>query len=334
MKHWVEISEDKYQTARLNPSHTRLFRYPNEPDDSTSQPHRLARIWNEMHPDSLFEAFVRHDEELRLGWESPFIPGRESTDKEISDELLNIYQSTGRIVVRAHAPKSFTTGPNGKATCVDVRMALKLGNEMSRAASFESLISAEQLNTIYPSFWLQHIAQKINTIHTIKALLFVQKHRPDIWEMSFLKSYPSLLARLASAYDLESPVNIALDLLTIRKPINFDHLKTQISSKITLYIQNRGEIIQNRGEIHAQSFIPNRVSRWFRDPQTTELRINQAVHLKNKIERATDFETMRRQITKTKDSIHQSHSSTFFKSNLETQLDECLIMISNMSPPK
>ena len=327
MKHWVEISEGKYQTARLNPSHTRLFRYPNEPDDSTSQPHRLARIWNEMHPDSLFEAFVHHDVELALGWVSPFIPGRESTDKEISDELLNIYQSTGRIVARAHAPKAFTTGPNGKAKCVDVSMALKLGNHMFRAESFESFISAQQLNTIPPLFWLQHIAQKINTINTIKALLFVQKHRPDIWDISFLKIYPSLLERLANAYDLESPVNVALNLLTECKPINFDHLKTQISSKITLYIQNRGEI-------HAQSFIPNRVSRWFRDPQTTELRINQAVHLKNKIEKATDFETMRQQITKTKDSIHQSHSSTFFKSNLETQLDECLIMISNMSPPK
>ncbi len=171
------------------------------------------------------------------------------------------------------------------------------------------------------------MAQKINTIYTIKALLFIQKHRPDIWDMSFLKIYPSLLERLTSAYDLESPEDIALQILAQCKPINFDHLKTQISSKISIYIQNRGEI-------HAQSFIPNMVSRWFRDPQTTELRINQAVHLKNKIEKATDFETMRRKITKTKDSIHHSHSSIFFKSNLETHLDECLIMISNMSPPK
>ena len=324
MKYWIEISEGKHQTARLNLSHTRLFRYPKKPDDSTNQPHRLARIWNEMHPDSSFEAFVHNDVELALGWVSPFIPGRESTDKEISDEVLNIYQSSGRIVVNAPALNAFTTGLNGKTKCVDVSMALKLGNHLFRSASYESLISAGEMNTIKcPSFWMQHMAQKINTIYTIKALLFIQKYRPDIWDMSFLKIYPSLLERLANAYDLESSVNVALNLLTECKPINFDHLKTQISSKITLYIQNRGEI-------HAQSFIPNRVSRWFRDPETTELRINQAVHLKDKIERAPNFETMRRQITKTKDSIHHSHSSIFFKSNLETHLDECLNMISGL----
>ena len=323
MKNWVEISEGKHQKARLNPSQTRLFRHPNEPDDSTNQPHRLARIWNEMHPDSLFEAFVHHDEESPLGWISEFFHGHESTDNDISDELLNIYQSSGRIVVNAPALKAFTTRPDGKTKCVDVSMALKLGNHMFRAASYESLISAGELNTKYAMFWWQHMTKKVKTIYTIKALLFIQKHRPDIWDVNFLKIHLSLLERLAGAYDLESPESIALQILEQCKPINFDHLKTQISSKITIYIQNRGEI-------HAQSFIPNKLSRWFRDPQTTELRINQALHLKDKIDRATNFETMRQHITKTKDSIHHSHSSTFFKSNLETQLVECLNMISSM----
>jgi hypothetical protein len=142
------------------------------------------------------------------GWVSNYIEGRQSTDKEIKNALIDMYNYAGRIVIDAPAKKNFITDDHGKVYCVDVGMALRLINTdvatpdgRVRSKSIESLKIWRDDEAI-GAYWSGHKTHK-NTINMLKALVYIQTGYPNIFDVNELRDDHESLDELVQAYDLQ-----------------------------------------------------------------------------------------------------------------------------------
>ncbi|WP_454781104.1 hypothetical protein [Legionella sp. WA2022007384] len=177
--------------------------------DKADSPERSVRLWNLINPTRATASLFYMPGEGQLGWKCPLIKGRQSTDSEISGALINIFNSTGRVVIDAPSKENFLTTSSGEVVCVDIGLAINLERREDeliashgRRRSVVSMKAWEELHHIYDSdYFKKSEASHPNTVNTIKALLFIKSTRPDMHDVSFLRHHPDLLKKLALAYD-------------------------------------------------------------------------------------------------------------------------------------
>ncbi|KTD68595.1 MULTISPECIES: hypothetical protein [Legionella] len=193
---WKKLGSGVYNDTYVSDDGTRVLKIQKRENEITDSPERSVRLWNEINPDLKPPAAIIQTE-FGLGWVCPYIKGRQSTDKEISAALIDIFNRTGRIIVDAASPKNFITTPEGKVICVDIGMALQLDkkeeqqfgrerrNSVISQASWE-LTSEQYKDVIFPL--TRFVLKMEDTVNTIKALLFLRENRPDITNADFLNT--------------------------------------------------------------------------------------------------------------------------------------------------
>ena len=175
---------------------------------------RLARIWNEINPDNLAEA-------KGIGWVFPEIEGVAPTEQEISHYLIDVFNKTGRIIMADKiGVNSFKKTAKGHVVCMNPIVALQLENRVgdiqSRRMSMTSLKTWDSIFSKYYTYLEYEPNKPIK--NTVRALLFIKMHRPDIDEVAFLKKSSFMIDILATAsYGIR--VEHTLNVLKQYKPI-------------------------------------------------------------------------------------------------------------------
>ena len=231
---------------------------------------RSVRIWNQLNPNLSFAAY-RVTIKDQPAWVCPYIDGVQATDAEISIALLDIFNRSGRIVVDAMAKNNFLKTKDNRIVCIDVGMALQMElredeEYAPRAKKWrQSLVSLNAWRTTeqgYSKLFAKHQDKYPATIDTIKALLFIKSKRPDIYDVTFLKSKPHFIKQLANAYDNQEleltlkqlddeangstnnqedhAVKKACDYLQEEVPTTFEHARSSCVNEIEKFISALG----------------------------------------------------------------------------------------------
>jgi hypothetical protein len=208
------------------------LKHKEEKRPKTDTAERSVRLWNEINAGLNPPAFILSLDGLGIvaeikadgtevllegvGWVCPYIEGVQASDEEIQGKLLEIFNRTGRIITDATAKKNFIRTPNGTVVCIDIGMALEMEKRdevflaeegRARSNSFVSLETWKKYQHTFTTFFSDsEKAGYPHSVNTIKALLFIKEHRPDIYNMDFLKtSHVGLIQSLAKAYDAYDP---------------------------------------------------------------------------------------------------------------------------------
>ena len=229
--------------------------------DSMDNYARSVRIWNEINPDLVPPARIEKvmiNGREEIGWVCPFITGTKPSDQEVSRALIDIFNRTGRIIIDATAKNNFIKTPAGKVVCIDIGMAVQLEARdeacllgLQRRSSFSSLDTWQEMSHTYTN-WFEnepHHAHVPATIQTVKTLLFIKDHRPDIKNANFLTTNPQAIAILANAYDMEhvpdarfpkpttqdkhDAVFVAEHLLATEQSLNLESIKQYCREKLS-----------------------------------------------------------------------------------------------------
>lgn len=224
MKKWKLIGFGSFNKAYLNKAEGRVLKIQKKVENQSPIARRLdsrkrsIRLWNEINEDIFTKARgIRFRKYKIRGWTCPYIQGRQSSDIEISEALINIYNRTGRIVIDAGSHKNFITTRHGKVICVDVGQAFLLDKTDHESttpsagrARRHSITSLNAWETFYSKFIDYLNRESLNehyplTINTIKALLFIKLNYSEIRDVSFLNAQIPLIYRLAFAFDTNEP---------------------------------------------------------------------------------------------------------------------------------
>src|SRR3990167_4671547 len=185
---WTYLDEGQYNVAYLSPDKKSVLKIPKDPSDESEKPLRAVRLWNQINPDLSPEAqVVRINDEI-YGWICPFVQGFPAYDYQIIEKIIDIYNRTGRIVIDAMVEGNVLYDiTNKKVECIDISMALQLDENDRKIAGQElrksevSLQTWSDLKNIYnQKAFLNPNYSDDAVINTLKALLFLQVHRPDI----------------------------------------------------------------------------------------------------------------------------------------------------------
>lgn len=177
----------------------------------TDLPLRSVRLWNlinhDLQPKAEVVDVIDKEGRKHTVWACPFVTGRQASDKEMSRALIDVFNSTGRIVLDAMSPKNFVTTAEGKVICIDIGMALNMERRLERKPSMVSLdtLGDAGLMRNYRSYYHDpSIVRNYSlAVATVKSLRFLKEHRPDIYDIEFLKDNGRLLNICAKAYDAE-----------------------------------------------------------------------------------------------------------------------------------
>ncbi len=148
----------------------------------------------------------------------------------------------------------------------------------------------------------------------------VQHNRADIVDVMFLKHVPHLIQNLAKAYDLVINQTSAFEELEKHKPLYIDQLKYLLNQEISDYIRARGSYEYGQ-------FFPNAITRWFRNIELTELKIQHAIQLLDVIEKACKIQDISIHIESIKKLPQNCQHSLFCNSQFDHCLDHCLNLI-------
>ncbi len=218
---------------------------------------RSVRIWNEINQNIEPPAREAHDEMLpeeyaihnpASGWIIPYIEGRQATDEEIKALVLDVYNTTGRILIDATTMGNCLTLANHRCVCVDIDLALKLdkkeadvlSNPLPRT-SFSSLETWNSFQQKIPEYYGLVEKERLfpSACKLIKALIFIKSTRPDIGNANFLNGSTELNL-LACAYDeiinarhSKEMISLAQDLLEQERPAHLSNLKSTCSDIVT-----------------------------------------------------------------------------------------------------
>ena len=251
MPPWRKLGSGNYNLAYVNEDYTKVLKIQHDASEQTDRPKRSVRVWNEINahwppPASLLSS--KHGN----GWVCPYVSGRQSTDSEMSNALIDIYSRTGRIVVDATARENFLTTDDEQVVCIDIGMALQMEKQdepvlaltgtRGRSGSITSINAWSELQSVYEPFLKTCGRTNPQTVNTVKALLFIKSNRPDIVNVDFLKSDDELVKRLSWAYDTqcsetkdsydEQEINLAKKDLLNEKPISLEHLKESCRTEL------------------------------------------------------------------------------------------------------
>jgi hypothetical protein len=304
----------------------------------TDTAERSVRLWNLINKGLEPPAFILSLDNLGIiaetkadgtkvmlqgvGWVCPYVEGVQAFDEEIQGKLLEIFNRTGRIITDATAKKNFIRTPDGTIVCIDIGMALEMEQReevflaeegRARSNSFVSLEAWKDLQHDFTTFFSDsEKAGYPRTVDSIKALLFIKEHRPDIYNMDFLKtSHSGLIQSLAKAYDAYDPQKTsdmleefdwatqgkrnelkaygfdAHGALLNAQPVTFESTKASCIHVLTRYIESHGTVIDKKGE-----FQPTRITQWLRDDLAAAKKTDQAKILIGKLEKAESLDEL------------------------------------------
>lgn len=326
-KGWKYLAKGSFNTVYQSMDNSLVLKLPINKNIHTDTPERSIRLWNMINPDIKPPAHIQQTEEGR-GWVCPFIQGVQASDKEMSDCLIDIYNRTGRIVVDATAPKNFIkTKAGNQIVCVDIGMALQMEyrqdthyTDVDRRKSLVSLNAWNNYKEDYEDFFENNESTHPETINIVKALVFIKSNRPDIYDVSFLKTNPESIKQLAAAFDHKTH-NATI--------IGYNLLEQQISS--TLYNIKESCLIElqryidSRGSINIEGvFEPSNVTKIFRDIILTNNKVEAIKLLMNQIEKAKSPEEIQNYLLEK--STEQLFSGKY-NHEFEHSIGQCLKII-------
>lgn len=325
MTKWSPLGEGTYNRVYLSDDGLSVLKIQKDKDDIADSPERSVRLWNEINPHLAPPAYIEKTEEFGEGWICPFVKGKQASDSQISNALIDIYNRCGRIVVDAASPKNFITTTTGQVVCVDIGMALQMDwreevyfDNIARRRSTISLTAWEKIHEAYNDYFQTCKKSLPTTIDTTKALLFIKSMRPNIFDASFLKQKPELVTKLAAAYD-EKDVRGALIDLDKNTPISLDNIRASCIKELKKYIDTRGLI--NKSDI----FEPNLVTKFFRNNVLTTFKVEQTRQLIKKIETAGSIDALQETIEQCQENKELVKAT--FRSGLSSSLGKCLIIL-------
>ncbi|MFJ1267112.1 hypothetical protein ACD661_00915 [Legionella lytica] len=345
---WAFLGAGNYNDVYKSADGKCILKVQKNVDATTDSPERSARLWNLINPNLPPATII--ESEHGLGWVCPYIEGEQASDAEISLGLLDVYNKTGRIVVDATAPKNFLKTPSGDIVCIDIGMALRLENSDPQLSP-QRLMDKEQHSIISEQAWNKYKGsyEKFfkgqqfpypQATDTVKALLYIKEHRPDIVDVSFLKGKPEELAQLAKAFDEQKDnerfarslgenahlmVNFTQNeqkekahaLLSAEKSPNLDSAKESCIKELERYINSRGKI-------HEGKFSPSFITKVFRDAELTAYKVTATQELIEHIRNASSLEDLRGLVENTYTSDPKLSKATFFSSDLERSMAKCI----------
>ena len=184
-------------------------------------PLRAVRLWDKVNPD--FPANI-----YEKGWTAPFIEGTQPDPKEICDAIVDLYGRTGRVLADAMVRGNLKKTRTGEIICVDVGAALKLEEELEVEKSEASLDFWREMKEAYNRNFKKNSNNLVyvSIYNMTKALLVLQQFRPDVLQVSSLKTDSQLVKNLKETYDTNK---LPSDIYTTF-PINLEYF-----SKITLF---------------------------------------------------------------------------------------------------
>ena len=170
MAQWTKIGDGSYNVVYQSEDGSQVLRIQKDANLPYDTPERSMRLWNEFNP-QCGPTEIYEDAELGRGWVRPYIVGEQATQDEICDKLIDIYNTTGRIVVDALSEKNMMKTTTGQIVCVDIGMALQLDLSFSktRRNSKISHRAWSELQDTYMDKW--HAEKEPPPVHQmIKAL--------------------------------------------------------------------------------------------------------------------------------------------------------------------
>lgn len=215
-KAWTFLGEGTFNKAYKSDDGKLVFKRSKFDSDKTDTPERSVRLWNLINPNLPPPASV-HMSDQGLGWVCPFVEGKQASDLEMSEAVIDIFSRTGRIVIDATARKNFIKTkepqPHGQVVCIDIGMALQLELQQEtgyvKRARSNSIVSQDTWNDSKTGYDTEFFPDTSKgspvTVNTVKALLFIKANRPDIIDVNFLKARFDLINLLAAAYDKQNP---------------------------------------------------------------------------------------------------------------------------------
>ncbi|KTC71686.1 hypothetical protein Lbir_1541 [Legionella birminghamensis] len=205
---WKKLGEGAFNTVYVNDDKTTVLKIAKD-CSATDKPERSVRIWNEINAHIKPSATVV-DSPLGKGWCCPYIEGKQASDKEISQSVIDIFNRTGRIVIDAVTQKNILKTKDGELVCIDIGLAVQLEQReeviVNKKLRRRSLVSQSYWHTYqapHDSWFYIASFTRPQGVDTVKALLFIKANRPDMFDVSFLKDKPNLLKTLAAAYDAQ-----------------------------------------------------------------------------------------------------------------------------------
>ncbi|WP_298625141.1 hypothetical protein [uncultured Legionella sp.] len=346
---WILLGAGNYNDVYRSADRKRVLKIQKNKAD-TDTPERSVRLWNMINPHMQPPATVIESEH-GIGWVCPYVEGVQASDNEISLGLLDIYNSSGRIIVDATAPNNFLRTPQGSVVCIDIGMALQLEDAQPKLApkmDAHSIISAEawaKYKGLYNNFFQSEQFGNPQAIKTVKALLFIKEHRPDISDVSFLKNNTDTISQLAKAFDEQNSnqlmakkmqqLNVAQDF--IEQAMNYGEIskaKELLSAERSPTLESVKEscikelerYINSRGSIYEGTFNPSFMTMIFRDQQLTAHKVSMTLHLINDIKNAKSSEEIHQLIIKACDNDPSLLKGTF-SSGLASSLSQCVSIV-------
>ncbi|RUR05836.1 hypothetical protein [Legionella sp. km772] len=182
-------------------------------DASLDTVERSIKIWNEINPSMPARKFSgRINGRTYNGWLSPFIVGRQAYDVEIVSILIDIYKRTGRVIVDAVGARNVLTQIDGSPICIDIGFALKLDavygplpriRDRKRHGDRPDFAGVAQWRTLqlsnFEHYYDDYKALRPFSINVIKALLFLNRHKPNLRTVDFL-FHQYIAEKLSEAY--------------------------------------------------------------------------------------------------------------------------------------
>ena len=115
-----------------------------------------------------------------------------------------------------------------------------------RRVSIESIKTWNLEKEGYDPYFAAEKELSPKTVAITKALLFIKQHRPDILDVSFLKTEPTTVAELAKSWDLSidhtKVTSKALSILQNKQPLTLQAIKDSCKQELQRYINSRGSI--------------------------------------------------------------------------------------------
>ena len=131
MANWKKIGEGSYNDVYLSEDGIEVLKIQIITSaistNAYDTPKRSVRLWNAINSHILPPAREVFIPELnKAAWICPYINGRQSTDAEIREALIKIFNDTGRVIIDAASPRNFVTKDDGQVVCLDIGQALEL----------------------------------------------------------------------------------------------------------------------------------------------------------------------------------------------------------------
>jgi hypothetical protein len=168
---WQYLAQGQYNRIYIDLENHLVLKRAIIPEHPYDAPKRSVRIWNIINGHLTRPAQLHPD-----GWICPYIEGRQATDFEIHQYLIQIYNRYNRIVIDACSPKNMIFSiAEQKVVCVDVGMAVLMDvhGPIKKNSSLVSLSIWKELRFNYfVYFFLTQKHRRASSLFHIDRIFF------------------------------------------------------------------------------------------------------------------------------------------------------------------